>query len=68
MKPNPIGSTVAPALPPGLRGKPFMCFSLDHDEDEATAAFRKRHGQPPEHVLESLGGLHVGPIPVFDQP
>ena len=42
---------------------PYLAFTLDHDEDEASARFIARFGMPPETISESNGILLVGPVP-----
>jgi len=41
---------------------PYRCFSLDHNEDDATASFERRYGHKPEWVFEEQNNLWVGPI------
>ncbi len=40
-----------------------LCYTLDHNEDEAAAIFRQRFGVPPDHIVEQSGLLWLGPIP-----
>lgn len=48
---------------PGEFGAPWQMFSLDHDEDQAAREFQRRHGTPPEHIVEFAGALWLGPAP-----
>ena len=45
----------------------YRCFSLDHDEDVAAAAFERRYGCQPEWVFEERNNLWVGPIPALEE-
>lgn len=40
----------------------FLCFTLDHDEDEAAAIFERKFGRPPELILEWGRMLRLGPV------
>jgi len=40
----------------------YRCFSLDHNEDDAAAAFERHYGRKPEWVFEEKNNLWVGPI------
>jgi len=42
---------------------PHMVFTLDMNEDEASAIFVKRHKRPPNNCEEHNHQLWVGPIP-----
>jgi hypothetical protein len=41
----------------------YMCFTPDHDEDDAAEAFQRRHQRPPKFVFEAGGYLRLGPVP-----
>ena len=47
-----------------LRGEPvwWMAFTLDMPDDDAGAAFTKRHGYPPRVYVRDGAILKVGPI------
>ncbi len=40
----------------------YDCFTLDHDEIEAAAKFRKRFGYPPDEIYQEYGLLWLGPV------
>lgn len=48
---------------PDLTHHHYLGFTLDEPEDYAAQRFHQRYGAPPEHIIESLGILYVGPIP-----
>jgi hypothetical protein len=59
------GTRVIAGAPEGqLRKALFLCFTLDHSEDDAAAIYERRFGQPPELILEWGWMLRLGPIDV----
>lgn len=48
---------------PGEFGALWQMFSLDHDEEKAARDFQRRHGRPPEYIVEFAGALWIGPAP-----
>lgn len=44
----------------------YQGYTLDTNEDWAAADFLRKFGAPPDQILESGGGLLVGPIPGSD--
>lgn len=46
----------------------YQGYTLDTNEDWAAADFLRKYGALPDRILESGGGLLVGPIPGTDQP
>ncbi len=45
-----------------VSGATWHVWTADEDEGTAAVAFERRHGQPPEHVVESGGYLWLGPV------
>ena len=41
----------------------WQVWTVDDDEESAAAAFQRRHGEPPEHVVDHAGYLWLGPVP-----
>jgi hypothetical protein len=41
----------------------WQVWTADDDEGNAAVAFERRHGQPPEHVVDHAGYLWLGPVP-----
>ena len=50
---------------PGEFGATWIMWQLEKDEneDDAAAAFVRRHGSHPEHVVDHGGYLWLGPVP-----
>jgi hypothetical protein len=46
-----------------VSGATWHVWTADEDDGQAAAAFERRHGQPPEHVVERAGYLWLGPVP-----
>lgn len=46
-----------------LLDTPYLCFTLDHNEDAASSRFEQRYGAPPERIIEYDGKLWLGPVP-----
>jgi hypothetical protein len=40
----------------------FLCFSEDHEKEDAKKKFEERLGHAPEQVIERKGLLKVGPV------
>ena len=40
----------------------YLCFTLNHDKEDAVERFIKKFGEPPEIVLEDNTMLWVGPV------
>lgn len=45
----------------------YQGYTLDTNEDWAAADFKRKFGAPPDQIIESGGGLLVGPIPGSDK-
>ena len=39
----------------------YLCFTIDHDKEDAVERFIKRFGEPPKHIIEDNTMLWVGP-------
>lgn len=56
-----LGREQAERLP--VAGATWQVWTADEDEDRAADAFARRHGSPPEHVVDYGGYLWLGPVP-----
>ena len=50
-------------LPNAPKAVGYMCFTPDHDRDDAVRRFVRRYGHEPDVVFESKGLLRLGPCP-----
>lgn len=48
---------------PSLAGRAWRCWTADTPEDVAAAAFVRRYGAPPQHIIRRFRMLWLGPIP-----
>lgn len=44
----------------------YLCFSNNHEKEDARKKFEERHGHAPEQVIERKGLLKVGPVDPVD--
>ena len=58
--------TDAARLPNAPKAVGYMCFTPDHDRDDARLRFVARYGRPPDVVWVSKGLLRLGPCPERD--
>lgn len=61
--PEPTTAADAPPL-----DVPFLVFTADHDEADASRRFAARYGQPPDRIYELGENLYLGPLPGKDNP
>lgn len=50
--------------PDPAEGGVWLGFTADHSEEDAARRFQERYGRPPGYIVESLGLLLVGPVPL----
>jgi hypothetical protein len=52
-----------PESAPNPHDYSYLMFTPDVDADTAARRFRDKYGQHPDHIVDHLGNLYVGPVP-----